>query len=504
MLTMTKIDDIRKAFFEEGRSISEISREESLDRKTVRKYVVREDFNQPQARGVIKIDQPKLTPYKEIIDGWLEDDRQAKRKQRHTAQRVYDRLKEEITGFDCSYRTTAKYVKSKKESMYRSGKSALPLEHKAGEAQVDFGSADFYENGRLCSGKYLNISFPFSNAGYIQLFKGENMECLLEGLVAIFEHMGGVPHRLWFDNTSTVVRKVLKEGRRDLTDKFVRFKEHYGFIAAFCNPNAGNEKGNVENKVGYHRRNMLVPVPEVRDLERYNSYLLTKSEEDHNRVHYRYDQSIAERHIEDLRELLPLPTTEFDCARYEIYAVNLWGKFNIGATHTYSTSPKHAGGKITVMMTSSKVIPMDENQRAITEHQRLYGNSKQEAMDWLPYLKLLSRCPGALKYTGIYAMLPDPLQEYLAKQPKSECSHVLKVLSWITEHDGFKKAVESVTEAVVRNISGIDSLITLHDYLNQIDIQERMDIEDRDLPELPPAMFYGELYDSFMQNNGVK
>ena len=74
--------------------------------------------------------------------------------------------------------------------MYRPGKSALPLEHKAGEAQVDFGSADFYENGRLYSGKYLNLSFPSSNAGYIQLFKGENMECLLEGLVAIFKRIG--------------------------------------------------------------------------------------------------------------------------------------------------------------------------------------------------------------------------------------------------------------------------------------------------------------------------
>ena len=187
---MTKIDDIRKAFFEEGISISEISRKNSIDRKTIRKYIAKEDFNQPQVKPVTKIEQPKLAPYKEIIDGWLEDDRKAKKKQRHTAQRIFDRLKQEAPGFECSYRTTAKYVKAKKETMYRTGKSALPLEHKAGEAQVDFGSADFYENGRLYSGKYLNLSFPSSNAGYIQLFKGENMECLLEGLVAIFKRIG--------------------------------------------------------------------------------------------------------------------------------------------------------------------------------------------------------------------------------------------------------------------------------------------------------------------------
>jgi len=501
---MTKIDDIRKAFFEEGSSISEISRKEATDRKTVRKYIAKYDFNVCEQKPIIKTEQPKLAPYKETIDGWLEDDKKAKKKQRHTAKRIFDRLKQEVVGFECSYRTTAAYVKAKKENIYRSVKSALPLEHKQGEAQVDFGSADFYENGRLYSGKYLNLSFPYSNAGYIQLFKGENMECMLEGLVAIFKRIGGVPQRLWFDNTSTIVTKVLKEGNRNLTDKFLRFKEHHGFTAVFCNPDAGNEKGNVENKVGYHRRNILVPIPEVKDLEIYNRSLLKKSEEDHNREHYRYDQSIAERHKEDIKELLPLPTAEFDSARYEIYCVNQCGKFNIGSAHTYSTSPKYAGGKITVKITSSQVIPMDENQRAITEHSRLYGNSKQEAMDWLPYLKLLSRCPAALKYTGIYKILPDPLQEYLEKQPKSERGHVLKVISCLTENKGFEKAVESVNEAVVRNISGIDSLVTLHDYLNQNHIPERMDIKGRKLPELPPVMFYGEVYDSIMQSNGAK
>lgn len=174
MLTMTRIDDIKKTFFEEGSSISEISRKQSTDRKTIRKYISKEDFNQPQLKPVTKIEQPKLAPHKEIIDGWLEDDRKAKKKQRYTAQRVFDRPNQEIAGFECSYRTTAKYVKAKKESMYSSGKSALPLEHKAGEAQADFGSADFYENGRLYSGKYLNLSFPSSNAGYIQLCKRPN------------------------------------------------------------------------------------------------------------------------------------------------------------------------------------------------------------------------------------------------------------------------------------------------------------------------------------------
>jgi Transposase and inactivated derivatives len=121
-----------------------------------------------------------------------------------------------------------------------------------------FGDCQFYENERLYDGKYLNLSFPNSNKGYLQVFKGENAECLLEGLKTIFEHIGGVPGRLWFDNASTVVTKVLKDGQRNLTNDFLRFAEHYRFEANFCNVNAGYEKGNIEAKVGYHRRNMLV------------------------------------------------------------------------------------------------------------------------------------------------------------------------------------------------------------------------------------------------------
>jgi len=119
------------------------------------------------------------------------------------------------------------------------------------------------------------------------LFKGENQECLFEGLITIFEHIGGVPPKIWFDNASTMVEKVLKNGGRNLTDEFVRFTEHYRFEAAFCNVDAGHEKGNIEGKVGYHRRNMLVPVPRFNNLADFNKELLEKCENDAQREHYR-------------------------------------------------------------------------------------------------------------------------------------------------------------------------------------------------------------------------
>jgi len=505
MLTMTRINDIRKAYFHEGSTISAIAIKFGIDRKTARKYIEQEDFNKALPVHFKENRWPKLEPYLKRIDEWLEGDVKAKKKQRHTAKRVHKRLGEAYPDFDCSYRTVASYVKEKKREIYADVHAALPLEHKAGEAQVDFGSADFYENGTLCSGKYLNVSFPYSNAGYLQLFKGENRECLFEGLKAIFEHLGGVPTRLWFDNMSTVVTKVLKEGKRELCAPFLRFKEHHGFEAAFCNANAGREKGNVENKVGYHRRNLLVPVPEFENLERYNKELLELCGRDHRREHYKRNSTIETLHKEDKEKLRPLPAVEFDCASYETLKTDLWGKFRISTIHTYSTAPKHAGGRVLVRFTANSVVPLDENHRPITTHPRLYGSWKQEAMDWLPYLTQLSRNPGAMKYSGIWNMLPEDLQGYLEGKEKSGQREVLRALALLSERDGFEGAVKSVSEAVHRGIEDLDSLVALHGHLHAQYPADRMRIDEtklQNLPRLPEVRFPGELYDGFLSPGG--
>ena len=190
----------------------------------------------------------KLEPYKTTIDKWLEEDKQAPRKQRHTAKRVFHRLKKSLLILIVLW-TVATYYAVKHKEIFNGAKGGfLPLEHRPGEAQVDFGTADFYENGKRLTGKYLEVSFPYSNKGYLQLFYGENMECLLEGLDTIFRHIGVVPGEVWFDNVKTIVTKVIRGGGRETTERFDRFREHYRFKPCM-NPGEGHEKGNVENKL---------------------------------------------------------------------------------------------------------------------------------------------------------------------------------------------------------------------------------------------------------------
>lgn len=465
---MTQKHNIRKMYFEEGKNISEIARETSHDRKTISIYLGKDDWNEELPLVEKEVGYPKLDPYKPEIDFWLEEDKKAKRKQRHTARRVYDRLVEKYgDSFDCSYRTVAGYVAAKKKELFGKKAGYLPLEHIAGEAQVDFGDAEFYENGRLYSGKYLNLSFPYSNQGYMQLFKGENQECLLEGLKTIFEHIGGVPGRMWFDNASTMVTKVLKNSERNLTDGFSRFMEHYRFEAAFCNVNAGHEKGNIEGKVGYHRRNLLVPIPRFNNLKDFNQSLLLQCEEDAKREHYRKEGTIEALHLADRQVLLELPIAEFEACKYITIKTNGYGRFYLNNNlHEYSVSPKYANTRVLVKITAFEVIALDESHREIVQHERFYGEHKQQSMQWLPYLTQLSRCPGALKYTGIYQMLPDPIQQYLEKCTKSDKGKVLQAIAALTEKSGFENAVETVSTALSYAATDIDSLVNLHNRLH--------------------------------------
>lgn len=484
--TMDQIHHIREMYYQQDKSITQIASETGLNRKTVSKYVDMEDFSSPPPLPETSEEhESKLDPFKPLIDRWLQADKLAPRKQRHTAKRIHRRLKNEAEGFDCSYRLVALYVKEKKEEL-RLNKTTgyIPLEHRPGEAQADFGTADFYENGKLHhQAKYFVLSFPYSNGGFLQLNYGENMECLLEGMVAIFEHIDGVPTEIWFDNTKTIVTEIIKGGGRNVTERFQRFCEHYRIKPVFMNPESGWEKGNVENKVGYLRRNELVPVPRFEKLIEENRQLLIRCEADMHREHY--DDSnhrfISELFEEDKSHLLPLPSVPFDTANYTTAKTDKYGKFTLDAgKHRYSASPAFCESVVNLKITSSYVIVMDKDMHEVVRHKRLYG-SEPERMDWVPYLTYIARKPRSLRNSGIYDMMPQTMQIYMDNCESKDRGRVLKVLAELTERTGFTSAVNTVDEAVRRNVTDPDSLESLYRRTYA------------DVPPLPPLDNHAEL-----------
>lgn len=464
MFTMDQVHTIRELYYNQGLNMAEVAAKVGCNWKTVRKYIDQEDFSLPKPVPESEVvHESKLDPYKAMIDQWLTDDKKAPRKQRHTAKRVFRRLENEAKGFNCSYRLVAEYVAAKKaELQLKRNEDYLPLVHHPGEAQADFGKTCFYENGQYHEGKHLILSFPYSNGGYMQLNYGENMECLLEGLQSMFEHIGGVPTEIWFDNTRTIVTEIIKGGGREVTERFRRFEEHYRFKAVFMNPEAGWEKGNGENKVGYLRRNNFVPVPRFSNLHDKNVELLSACDTDMKREHYDKGRMIDELFQEDRKALLPLPKIRFDTSGYDCAVTDKYGRFTLDkGKHRYSASPAFCEKAVQYRLTSAEVIVMDLDMHEIVRHRRLYGDEK-ERMDWLPYLKFIARKPRSLRNSGIYDMMPENMRRFMDTCNSADRGKILKALSELTDRTGFDSALRTVDEAINLQIKDPDSLKNLY------------------------------------------
>ncbi len=481
MLTMEQIYFIKYLRNHKGKSLRKIAEETGHDFETVKKYTEKADFNlelkkKQQRKG-------KLDPFKALIDQWLEQDQKAKPKQRHTAQRVFNRLKE-LYGeeFNVSDRSIRKYVAQKKKELAGGTDGYIPLDHPPGEAQVDFGEAQFIKRGKKYSGYYLNISFPYSNGGYLQIFKAQNQECLLEGLKNILEHIGKTPTSIWFDNMSTAVKEIKKHGERDLTKGFERFMLHYGFSTNFCNPNSGHEKGNIENKVGYNRRNFLVPIPEFDDFEEYNKELLNLCDQDMQRKHYKKSGTIAELFMEDKKAMNSLSIVPFEVCRLEVAKADNYGKVKF-ENRIYSSAPDFAGKQLWVKATANETILMDQEYQEIVRHERLYGEEK-ESMKWCPYLELMSKRPMALKYTGFFKDLPSTLQNYLSKCEYEQKKAALKALTKMVNETDITIAAKAFEEAILKGSDDIDSIWAT--YLRMT--SKALDVEDLILPDKVPEL----------------
>jgi len=426
VLKMAEINYIRHLYESEGKTLQEIAKIVGKNFRTVQKYAYKDDWSERIIPNVAPENYPVLGPYVHIVDEWLEQDTREPRKQRHTAKRIWTRLRDEHS-FPGGYTSVKRYVVKKRFLLSQARAGYLPLAQPPGHAQTDFGKFKYYDGlGIDHQGHYLIVTFPYSNAGWMQIFPSENQECLLEGLKRVFAHIGGVPIRLRCDNMTTAVAQVLEGAERILTDGFQRFKLHYRFEADFCNPDSGNEKGNVENKVGYDRRNLLVPVPVIEDFAAFNKELLLRCDADHDREHYRRNVSINELWTQDKERLLSLPTHEYEVFRYEGHNVNKTGFITID-TNKYGLSPAFAGKTVQTKVFFDRVEVYYDHQMLKT-YARSYGR-QQEVTDWKEYLPILLRKPGAVEHTQFFNQLPRLWREYLRSTKGGERKSALMLLS---------------------------------------------------------------------------
>ena len=258
---------VRRACMVEGMSTREAARVFGLHRDTVRKML--EYSVPPGYRRQSPPRRPKLDPYHGVIDRILEEDRSLPRKQRHTAKRLYDRLRAEHR-FTGKYTIVKDYVRERRR---RTREMYVPLSHPPGDAQCDFGQAKAVIGGVEQTIHYFVLDLPHSDACFVKAYPAETTEAFCDGHVSAFSFLGGVPRSILYDNTRLAVARILGDGRRQRTRVFSELVSHYLFEDRFGRPGKGNDKGKVEGLVGYARRNFLVPVPSFPSFDALNAYL---------------------------------------------------------------------------------------------------------------------------------------------------------------------------------------------------------------------------------------
>lgn len=402
MLKLEQIEQVR-ALAAQGVPRTRIAERLGISRPTVRKYLEERDFSPapPSRRGRRRA----VDEHREWIEQVLEADKKVWRKQRHTAKRVFDRLVVE-RGYTGSYSAVQRYVKLWREQdrLACPGGGFNDLGWEPGSAQVDFGEADFDEPGGRVRRHYLVVSFPYSNQGFAQVFGGETAECVCQGLLDVFEHIGGVPPVVVFDNAAGVGRRVVDMVKE--TELFKRFRLHHGFEARFCNPNSGHEKGNVENKVGFTRRNWFVPVPRVDDVVLFNQVLLAGAG-DPEAVHYDKGVPVAELFLADQAAAAPLPSRPFDVVSYREYRCDKYGKITVDGVHTYSVRPEAAGQRVVAAFRAHRVEVLSMGGAELASHPRLFGKRRAVATDQVAMMTALIGKPGAWRNSELRGAMPD-------------------------------------------------------------------------------------------------
>lgn len=394
---MTKVEQfevIRRKHFIEKKGIRKISRELGVHRRKVKQAL---ESAVPPVRAASRRLPSVLTPeIREVVDGWLRMDLTVRRKQRHTAHRIYERLRVEC-GYDGAESTVRGFVADRRRHLGLSGEMFVPQSPVPGqEAEVDWYEADVdFPDGRrkvnileiraCASGREFHIAYPRAT-----------QQAFLEGLFASFDWFEGIFPVYRFDNLRSAVKKVLKGRQRKEADLFVAFRSHFLFEAVFCRVGevGAHEKGGVEGGVGRFRRNALVPVPKVRDYTELNNYLLEQCVENDQRTIHGRDRTILEDWGLEVPGLQPLPVDQFSTEAVSRNRIDSKSRVTVCRNH-YSVPTTIGHGRLVEVRVGAKEVVVIRNGKEVARHDRLYGIGKQ-SLNLDHYLELLRYKPGAL------------------------------------------------------------------------------------------------------------
>ena len=353
---------IRDHLIRQKLTITQTARALGLSSRTVAKWAEVEHYRP-------RVSAPragKLDAFKGQIVRWLDT-------HPYSVQQIFQRLGE--AGFDGGLTIVKEYVKHVRP---RRQEAFLRLDFAAGEcAQVDWG-----EWGTIGVGStrrrlsFFVMVLCYSRRMYLEFTVSQQMEFFLACHENAFATFGGVPARLMVDNLKSAVLQRLIGTAPVFNPKYLAFSQHWGFAISPCNVRAGNEKGRVENGVGYIKKNLLagLDLPDFSALQpAAMTWVNTVADVRH---HGETHQRPIDRFNDERAHLAALNPAGFELAR--VVPVRATRQFRVPLDSNYYTVPsRYAGQRLTLKAHADRVCIYQRDQliarhaRSIDRHQHI-------------------------------------------------------------------------------------------------------------------------------------
>jgi transposase len=491
-------EEIRREYEFGLASISGVARKFGVHRRMVREAI---ESSIPMQLPAKERPRPRISPVAGFIDEILEADRQAPRKQRHTAHRIWVRITRERSDHRIAESTVRQYVRQRKRTLGLRvmPEVFVPQQYAWGdEAQVDWYEADVDLDGERITVQVFAMRSMASGAAFHRAYLRATQQAFLEAHELGFQYLGGAFRRLRYDNLGSAVKKILRGFRRVETARFIAFRSHWQFEASFCTPGEGHEKGGVEGEVGTFRRNHFVPVPEARDLDDLNAMLLAGCREDESRVIDGREQTVGEAHAIERQQLLPLAHEGFDLVEVSFGQINGLGCVKV-RTNAYS-APLLPGTTAQINL-SAATVEVWYQGRCVARHARSYGRH-QQVLDLEHYLDVLEHKPGAFagskpleqwrragRWPTSYDLFWNGLIERRGRQDGTRAMIELLQLGRQLGYARLRRAIESALQLGCADAAAVQHLMATDGLVHQrpsllIEVGSLLSQYERPLPEM--------------------
>lgn len=445
---------VRQFVFIEGKSRREAARVFGLSRDTIAKMC--RHSMPPGYTRQRPANKPKLGPLIPVIEAILETDRTAPVKQRHTAKRIFERLRDEH-GFGGGYTVVKDHVRIERA---RGRETFVPLAHPPGHAQVDFGEAVGVIGGVRQKIHFFCMDLPQSDACFIKGYPAETTEAFLDGHVSAFAFFDGVPLSILYDNLKIAVAKICGDGKRERTRAFTELVSHYLFKDRFGRPGKGNDKGKVEGLVKYARANFMTPLPIAASFDALNVTLSERCQARQSERAGRHAETIGERLVADTATIRKLPPTPLEPCEKRAARVSSTALVRYRG-NDYSTPTAYGFQDVMVKGFVEEVVILCGREE-IARHPRSYGRGVF-VFDPLHYLALIETKPNALDQAAplqgwdlpeTFQHLRHLLEARMGNRGKREFIQVLRLMEAVPK--GI--VASAVTDAIRLGAIGFDAV----------------------------------------------